>query len=186
MRSSGSGSSPVHCDRFTADATGVECHALVLPRQMALDELEFTQRFEPLTAEAIRCELEFAVPDSFAGVPMLGVGFDLIPELTRAAFYRTEDGCFTATAADATGSGIHRADFAAFRDDSGSGLLVTAAGASLTVVTESDGNNPRIALACRTREERPIAAGNFRTAFLFAPLASDTDPVRLARLLRLG
>ena len=177
---------PVHCDRFAADAEGVECHALVLPKKMALDELEFTQRFVPLTEEAIRCELGFAVPDSFAGVPMLGVRFELSPELTRATFFHTADGRFTATTAASAEPGAHRADFAAFRDDSGAGLLVTAAGAALTILTASEDGKPEIALACRIREDGPIAAGDFRTAFCFAPLTGESDPARIARRLRLG
>ena len=64
-------------DRFVSDGKSVECHALALPSLMEIDELEFTQRFTPQEDGAIRYDAEFVVPESFAGVPRLGVLFRL-------------------------------------------------------------------------------------------------------------
>ena len=168
---------PVSCDRFTSDGSGVECHALVLPRQMALDELEFTQRFTPLTDEAIRYELDFVVPDSFAGVPQLGVSFSPSPELSRAF---SDHGGF------APGSAPMETEFVAFREDSGAGLLIAAAGEQpLTVIPGAAGESePRTLLAIRAREQSAIAAGDHRAAWYLAPLRPKDDPAKLARALR--
>ena len=64
-------------DRFVSDGKSVECHALALPTLMEIDELEFTQRFTPQTDGTIRYDAEFVVPESFAGIPRLGVLFRL-------------------------------------------------------------------------------------------------------------
>ena len=60
-------------DRFVSDGKSVESHALVLPSKMELDELEFTQKFTPLNDGTLRYDAEFVVPESFSGLPRLGV-----------------------------------------------------------------------------------------------------------------
>lgn len=167
-------------DRFGATPDSVECHALILPRRMDWDELEFTQRFTPLTAGAIRGEFEFVVPDSFAGLPQLAVGFAPAPELVRARYFSAAPSGFSESDVPEG-----RTDFAALTDAHGAGLLVAAAGAPLIVRNPPDGST-RLDFACRTAEDGPIAAGRFRMALILAPLTPDNDPVPLARQLRLG
>ncbi|MBO5668369.1 MAG: hypothetical protein J6S43_04515 [Lentisphaeria bacterium] len=60
-------------DRFVSDGQSVESHALVLPSRMELDELEFTQKFTPQNDGSIRYDAQFVVPESFSGIPRLGV-----------------------------------------------------------------------------------------------------------------
>jgi len=170
---------PVSCDRFTSDGESVECHALVLPRKMELDELEFTQKFTPLTVEAIRYELGFAVPESFAGIPRLGVELALNAELDRVTVFSAREGLRTGRPFRA------ECEFAAFRDAAGYGLLIAAAGAPL-YLTAAAAHPERVELALRVRENSPIAAGNFRGALYFAPLTPDADAAPMARRLRLG
>ena len=68
----------ISSDRFgIAGENSVEIHSLALPKAMDADELEFTQRFTPVSSGAIRYDLEFIVPESFSGVPRLGIEFKL-------------------------------------------------------------------------------------------------------------
>ncbi|MCI5779980.1 MAG: hypothetical protein MR051_09250 [Lentisphaeria bacterium] len=167
-------------DRFGATPDCVECHALILPRRMDWDELEFTQRFTPLTAGAIRCEFEFVVPDSFAGIPQLAVGFTPEAGLTRARYFSAAPSGFSESDAPAG-----RTDFAAWTDAHGAGLLAASAGMPLIVRTSPD-ESARVEFVCRTAEDGPIAAGRFRMALILAPLTQDDDPVPLARRLQQG
>ena len=73
-------------DRFVSDGKSVECHALALPALMEIDELEFTQRFTPQNDGSIRCDAEFVVPESFAGIPRLGVLFRLPGSMKQVSY----------------------------------------------------------------------------------------------------
>ena len=77
----------VAADRFVSDGTGVECHALALPTIMEMDELEFTQRFTPQNDGSIRYDAEFVVPESFAGIPRLGVYWYLPESVRQVTFF---------------------------------------------------------------------------------------------------
>ncbi|MBR7130675.1 MAG: hypothetical protein IKC82_01620 [Lentisphaeria bacterium] len=77
----------VSADRFVSDGRSIECHALALPTLMEMDELEFTQRFTPQTDGTIRYDVEFVVPESFAGIPRLGVVLRLPREMSSAGYY---------------------------------------------------------------------------------------------------
>lgn len=170
-------------DRFTAGNSAVECHALALPRQMELDELEFTQRFVPLTSGAIRYETEFIVPESFAGVPRLGVEFAGVPALSEISVFPDEKA----------------AEFIALKDSDGTGLLVASAGYPVRISTLPyseyaliDTVHPlpdgkiHVTVDCRNSQEAYIGAGRFRMVLFFAPLAPGEDPAEKARRLRLG
>ena len=63
----------VAADRFVSDGKSIESHALALPTAMEMDELEFTQRFTPQNDGSLRYDMEFVVPESFAGLPRLGI-----------------------------------------------------------------------------------------------------------------
>ena len=173
----------ISADRFTSDECAVECHALALPRRMDLDELEFTQRFVPLSNGAIRYETEFIVPESFAGLPRIGVEFSLVPELT---------GVYRFPAAGAM-------EFAAFTGADGNGLLIAAAGYPV-IMTVLPGDeytlleHPEIvpdgklhvAIDCRNAGIAPVGAGRYRMMLIFAPLTAAEDPALKARMLRMG
>ena len=73
-------------DRFVSDGKSVECHALALPTLMEIDELEFTQRFTPQNDGTIRYDAEFVVPESFAGIPRLGVLFRLPGSMKQVSY----------------------------------------------------------------------------------------------------
>ena len=77
----------VSADRFVSDGQSIECHALALPTLMEMDELEFTQRFTPQDNGTIRCDLEFVVPGSFAGIPRLGVVMRLPGTMDQVTFF---------------------------------------------------------------------------------------------------
>ena len=183
----------ISADRFGSDGQSVECHALALPRRMDLDELEFTQRFEPLDSGAIRYETEFIVPDSFAGVPRLGVEFALPPELKFAGCCHCETGMSQTAPSVPTGM-----EFAAFRTEAGNGLLIVAAGAQalLQVLPYSEyelleSASPRqdgrsyLTVDCRNSRSGEIGSGRFRMALIFASLAAGEDAALKARMLRL-
>lgn len=74
-------------DRFISDGKCVECHALALPSAMEVDELEFSQRFTPQDDGSIRFDAEFVVPESFAGIPRLGVMFRLPGSMKEVTFF---------------------------------------------------------------------------------------------------
>jgi hypothetical protein len=76
----------VAADRFVSNGTSVECHALALPTLMEMDELEFTQRFTPQNDGSIRYDAEFVVPESFTGIPRLGVYWYLPPTVKEVTF----------------------------------------------------------------------------------------------------
>jgi len=76
----------VAADRFVSDGSSVECHAIALPTLMEMDELEFTQRFTPQEDGSIRYDAEFVVPESFAGIPRLGVYWYLSPAMKSVTF----------------------------------------------------------------------------------------------------
>jgi hypothetical protein len=150
---------------------------------MDLDELEFTQRFVPLDSGAIRYETEFIVPESFAGLPRLGVEFALAEQLTRV-------NCFPHEPA---------ADFAAFTDADGNGLLIAAAGypvrftvlpydeyALLDSVSPAPDGKLHLNIDCRNSRDFAIGAGRYRMVLYFAPLKSGDDPALTARMLRMG
>lgn len=170
-------------DRFTPGPGAVECHALALPRQMELDELEFTQRFVPLASGAIRCETEFIVPESFAGVPRLGVEFAGVPELGNVTLF--PDG--------------ENAEFIALTGDDGCGLLVASAGYPVKISVSPfseyallDSPDPapdgrkHIIIDCRNGKNGFIGAGRFRMNLIFAALSGGEDPAEKARMLRFG
>lgn len=77
----------ISADRFVSDGKSVECHALALPAKMEVDELEFTQRFTPQEDGTIRYDAEFVVPESFSGVPRLGVAMRLPGTMRKISFY---------------------------------------------------------------------------------------------------
>ena len=184
----------ISADRFGADETAVECHALALPRRMDLDELEFTQRFVPLAAEAIRYEVEFIVPESFAGIPRLGV------EMALPGRFDTVTLASPAGTGDAAGNfRTLPMEFAAFRDDSGNGLLIAAAGMPLLLsrsafpeyallgssAPQPDGKI-HLTVDCRNHScgGSAVAAGRFRMAMIFAPLCNGDNAALKARRLQ--
>ncbi|MBE6359598.1 MAG: hypothetical protein E7057_10195 [Lentisphaerae bacterium] len=77
----------VAADRFVSDGRSIECHALALPKVMEVDELEFTQRFTPQNDGSIRYDVEFVVPESFAGIPRLGVLFRIPAVMEKVTFF---------------------------------------------------------------------------------------------------
>lgn len=77
----------IAADRFVSDGKSVECHALALPGKMEMDELEFTQRFTPQNDGSIRYDAEFVVPESFVGIPRLGVVMRLPSAMDELEFY---------------------------------------------------------------------------------------------------
>lgn len=182
----------ISADRFGSDGTAVECHALALPRRMDLDELEFTQRFEPLTSGAIRYETEFIVPDSFTGVPRLGVEFALPSALKFAGYCHPESG-MSQVAPEVPAE----MEFAQFRTENGDGLLIAAAGrgAMLQVLPYLeydllDTASPRqdgrsyLTIDCRNCCNGQIGSGRFRMVLIFAPLTGGEDAALKARSLR--
>ncbi len=74
-------------DRFVSDGVSIECHALALPVAMEVDELEFTQRFTPVDDGTIRYDAEFVVPESFAGIPRLGVLIRLPGSMNQLEYF---------------------------------------------------------------------------------------------------
>ena len=76
----------VAADRFVSNGESVESHALALPTAMEMDELEFTQRFTPQPDGSLRYDMEFVVPESFAGIPRLGVVLRLPGDMTRGVY----------------------------------------------------------------------------------------------------
>lgn len=77
----------ISADRFVSDGKSVECHSLFLPRKMEMDELEFTQRFTPQEDGSIRYDMEFVVPESFSGIPRLGVMLRLPGKMKNISFF---------------------------------------------------------------------------------------------------
>lgn len=77
----------ISADRFVSDGKSVECHSLFLPRKMEMDELEFTQRFTPQEDGTIRYDMEFVVPECFAGIPRLGVMLRLPEKMKNISFF---------------------------------------------------------------------------------------------------
>ncbi len=170
-------------DRFAAAGNMVECHALALPRQMELDELEFTQRFVPLTSGAIRYEVEFIVPESFAGVPRLGVELAAMPEQKICIVSPDEN----------------MAEFVALTAANGSGLLIVSAGYPVKIsrlpfseYALSDDPQPQadgkhhLTIDCRRSKDLPIGAGRFRMAMIFAALDPGEEPAAKAEKLKFG
>ena len=76
----------VSADRFVSDGKSIESHALALPTAMEMDELEFTQRFTPQNDGSLRYDMEFVVPESFAGIPRLGIVMRLPDTMSLGRF----------------------------------------------------------------------------------------------------
>ena len=76
----------ISADRFVSDGKSVESHALVLPKKMEMDELEFTQKFTPQEDGSIRYDAEFVVPECFADIPRLGVMLRLPGDMKKVTF----------------------------------------------------------------------------------------------------
>ena len=76
----------VAADRFVSDGKSIESHALALPTAMEMDELEFTQHLTPQNDGSLRYDMEFVVPESFAGLPRLGIVMRLPDTMDHGRF----------------------------------------------------------------------------------------------------
>ncbi len=132
-------------DRFVSDGSAVECHALALPVAMEVDELEFTQRFTPVDDGTLRYDAEFVVPESFAGIPRLGVVLRLPQTMSKVEYFGDGEhenypgNCggiksrYRADVADmftkehplCSGGGRSNVSWVTLRDDSGKVLRIT-------------------------------------------------------------
>ena len=192
----------ISSDRFgVIGENSVEIHSLALPKAMDVDELEFTERFTPLSSGAVRCDLEFIVPESFAGIPRLGIEFklpDVFNKFNCCCSLSGEN--FWTNQQMIIGEKYSDVDFAAFYTDDPveyPGLLIASGGKSfsLSVTNFSEfamldaiesKTSPKpdgwwCHIDCRTSDERIIDAGRYRMALIFAALTGDIPISAAAR-----
>ncbi len=191
----------ISSDRFgAAGENSVEIHSLALPKAMDVDELEFTERFTPLSSGAIRCDLEFIVPESFSGIPRLGIEFKLPDVFTKFNCCGSVTGeNFWTNQQMTIGEQYSDVDFAVFNADDPQypGLLIASGGKSfhLSITNFSefamlDALESKIEakpdgwwchIDCRTDDEKIIADGRYRMVLIFAAFTGEIPVAAAAR-----
>ncbi|MBR2372895.1 MAG: DUF4981 domain-containing protein, partial [Lentisphaeria bacterium] len=136
-------------DQFRIKEDRVELHSIVKAPGIEQEEIEFFQTFRMLKNGSLEAAFEYQIPEEFAKLPRLGVTLELPAKMNRIEYFGLgpfENYCdrkaacwldrFTTTAEDMYAPYIMpqengnrmNVEYAALRDEDGSGLLIAAPG----------------------------------------------------------